>query len=135
VGAALALFALTPGPWVAFPVLMVLGFSVIVTIAGSNTLIQTRVDNAFRGRVMAIFSMAFLGVAPLGSFMVGSITHYLGIRPTLVGCGLLTLVAGLAYRHLLKRYRAEASNTEQPVDPAAHQDQVDKQSASQQHRL
>jgi len=98
VGAALACFALTPSPVVAYPILMVLGFSVIVTIAGSNTLIQTRVENAFRGRVMAIFSMAFLGIAPLGSLMIGSITHHIGIRPTLVGCGLLTLAAGLLYR-------------------------------------
>lgn len=103
VGAALALFALSPALALAFPILMVLGFSVIVTIAGSNTLIQTRVDNAFRGRVMAIFSMAFLGVAPLGSFMVGSIAHSFGIRPTLVACGLLTLMAGLAYQRLTSR--------------------------------
>lgn len=110
VGAALALFALSPSLSLAFPILMVLGFSVIVTIAGSNTLIQTRVDNDFRGRVMAIFSMAFLGVAPLGSFMVGSITHHLGIRPTLVGCGLLTLTAGLAYRTLSKQAINRASS-------------------------
>jgi MFS family permease len=103
VGAALALFAISPALGLAFPILMVLGFSVIVTIAGSNTLIQTRVDNAFRGRVMAIFSMAFLGVAPLGSFMVGSIAHSMGIRPTLVACGLLTLMAGLAYQRLTYR--------------------------------
>ena len=106
-GVALALFALTPTLWRAFPVLMLLGFSLIVTIAGSNTLIQTRVENAFRGRVMAIFSMAFLGVAPLGSFMVGSIAHHLGIRPTLLACGLLTLAAGLFYRH--RAARAEPS--------------------------
>lgn len=98
VGAALALFAVTPKLWLAFPVLMALGFSVIVTIAGSNTLIQTRVENEFRGRVMAIFSMAFLGIAPLGSFTVGTVAHAVGIRPTLVACGLLTLAAGLVYR-------------------------------------
>lgn len=98
VGAALALFAVTPRLWLAFPVLMGVGFCVIVVIAGSNTLIQTRVDNAFRGRVMAIFSMAFLGIAPLGSLAVGTVAHGLGIRATLVACGLLTLGAGLIYR-------------------------------------
>jgi MFS family permease len=97
-GAALAVFALTPALWLAFPVVMVLGFCIIVTIAGSNTLIQTLVANEFRGRVMAIFSMAFLGIAPLGSLAVGSLAHGLGIRATLVGCGFLTLAAGLAYR-------------------------------------
>lgn len=97
-GAALALFAVTPYLGLAFPVLMGLGFSVIVTIAGTNTLIQTWVDNEFRGRVMSIFTMAFLGIAPLGSFTIGSVAHGLGIRPTLFACGLLTLTAGLIYR-------------------------------------
>ncbi len=97
VGAALTCFALSPSQQVAYPIIMSIGFCVIVTIAGSNTLIQTRVDNAYRGRVMAIFSMAFLGIAPLGSFIVGSVAHQAGIRPTLAACGLLTLAAGLIY--------------------------------------
>jgi MFS family permease len=108
VGAALALFALTPRLGLAFPVLMALGFAVIVTIAGSNTLIQTWVDNEFRGRVMSIFTMAFLGIAPLGSFAVGSAAHALGIRPTLLACGLLTLAAGLAFRFSATRAPARA---------------------------
>jgi len=103
VGAALACFALSPALGVAFPIIMGIGFCIIITIAGSNTLIQTRVDNAYRGRVMAIFSMAFLGVAPLGSLLVGSIAHQVGIRPTLVACGLLTLAAGLIYRRRMHR--------------------------------
>lgn len=113
-GVALALFALAPAIWVAFPLLFVLGFCVILTIAGSNTLIQTRLDDALRGRVMAIFSMAFLGIAPLGSFTVGTLAHTLGTRPTLVGCGILTLLAGLFYRHLDRRLSAQT-----PPAPAA----------------
>ena len=97
-GAAVALFALSPGVWMAMPVLVVLGLVIILTVAGSNTLIQTQVDNDFRGRVMALFTMAFLGIAPLGSFTVGSLAHTFGVRPTLVACGLLTIAAGLAYR-------------------------------------
>lgn len=103
VGVSLALFAVTPLRWLAFPVLMALGFSVIVAIAGSNTLIQTRVDEDFRGRVMAIFSMAFLGVAPLGSLAVGSLAHGQGIRATLVICGLITLAVGAVYRSVAMR--------------------------------
>ena len=103
VGVCLALFALTPLRWLAFPVLIALGFSVIIAIAGSNTLIQTRVDENFRGRVMAIFSMAFLGIAPLGSLAVGSIAHGQGIRSTLAVCGLITLAAGVIYRSVAAR--------------------------------
>ena len=67
-------------------------------VAGSNTLIQTAVDNDFRGRVMALFTMAFLGLAPIGSFAVGSLAHAFGVHPTLIACGLLTALAGLIYR-------------------------------------
>jgi len=56
-----------------------------------------------RGRVMATFSMAFLGVAPLGSLVVGSLAHGIGIRPTLFLCGVLTLLAGLLHFQRLRR--------------------------------
>ena len=103
VGISLFVFALTPVPWLAFPVLAGLGFSVILTVAGSNTLIQTVVDEEYRGRVMALFSMAFLGVAPLGSLALGSLAHTCGIRRTLAACGALMLVAGAVYRHVTLR--------------------------------
>jgi MFS family permease len=103
VGVSLALFSVTPTRWLAFPILIALGFSVIITIAGSNTLIQTRLDEDFRGRVMAIYSMAFLGVAPLGSLAVGSLAHGQGIRQTFVICGLITLAVGAIYRFIAIR--------------------------------
>ena len=47
---------------------------------------------------MALFTMAFLGLAPLGSFAVGSLAQAFGVRGTLVACGLASCAAGLAYR-------------------------------------
>ncbi|WP_205230259.1 MFS transporter [Azospira oryzae] len=129
VGAALTCFALSPSQQVAYPIIMSIGFCVIITIAGSNTLIQTRVNNAYRGRVMAIFSMAFLGIAPLGSFIVGSVAHQVGIRPTLAACGLLTLAAGLVYRRLTR-----AASAQEPVEQAAAEHQMDKEGGTQQQR-
>ncbi|HZV55214.1 MAG TPA: MFS transporter [Rhodocyclaceae bacterium] len=100
-GAALSLFAINHLLPLAFVIVMALGFSVILVIAGSNTLIQVWVEDAYRGRVMAIFSMAFLGVAPLGSFAVGHLAHYVGVQPTLLGCGIATVLVGLMARHRL----------------------------------
>ena len=96
-GAALALFALNRVPVLAFPILMALGFAVILVAAGSNTLLQSWVRDDLRGRVMAIFSVAFLGIAPLGSLAMGGLTHLLGIRPALFLFGALTIFAGLAH--------------------------------------
>ena len=103
VGLSLALFSITPIRWLAFPVLVGLGFSVIIAIAGSNTLIQTQVHEDYRGRVMAIFTMAFLGIAPLGSLAVGSLAHVFCIRQTLAACGVIMLLAGMIYRRFAIR--------------------------------
>jgi MFS family permease len=105
-GAALSGFVLvaiwSPVLLWAYPLLSVLGFAVVLTVAGSNTLIQTVVEEDFRGRVMAIFSTAFLGIAPLGSLAVGSIGEWLGVRPTLLLCGLLAFSLGAMYLRKLK---------------------------------
>ena len=100
-GGVLTLFALNRSLVLAFPIVMVLGAAVIVAIAGCNTLVQTQLQDEYRGRVMALFSMSFLGIAPLGSLAVGSLSDLVGVPTTLAGCGLATIVAGaLAYRRL-----------------------------------
>jgi MFS family permease len=101
-GAALAVFALNDIHMMAYPILMVLGFSVVLVAAGSNTLLQSWVRDDMRGRVMATFSMAFLGVAPLGSLAIGWLAHLAGIRPTLFLCGALTLLTGALHRRQLQ---------------------------------
>ncbi len=101
-GAALVAFALNSVAAFAYPILMLLGFSVVLVAAGSNTLLQSWVRDDMRGRVMATFSMAFLGIAPLGSLALGSLTHLLGVRPALVLFGTLAVVAGLVHRRRLR---------------------------------
>lgn len=97
-GAALALFAANHVLAFAFPIVMSLGFFALLVVAGSNTLIQMRVEDAYRGRVMAIFSMSFLGIAPLGSFAVGTLAHHAGVQATLIGCGIATVAVGFLAR-------------------------------------
>ena len=96
-GAALALFALNSQHALAYPILMALGFAVVLIAAGSNTLLQTWVRDDMRGRVMATFSMAFLGIAPLGSLAVGALANAIGVRAALFLCGILALGVGLAH--------------------------------------
>jgi MFS family permease len=102
-GVALAVFAVNSHLGLAYPILMVLGFSMITTIAGGNTMIQTWVRDDMRGRVMATFSMAILGMAPLGSLAVGSLAHIFGVRPTLLACGLLATLTGLVHGYHLRQ--------------------------------
>jgi MFS family permease len=98
-GTALALFALNTHHALAYPILMVLGFSVVLIAAGSNILLQTWLRDDMRGRVMATFSMAFLGIAPLGSLALGGLANAIGIRPALFICAVLTIVVGLAHNY------------------------------------
>jgi len=102
-GIALGGFALTPGILWAYPLLMLLGFCVVLTVAGSNTLISISVADTYRGRVMSIFSTAFLGIAPLGSLVVGVIAEAVGVRITLLGCALLTLLLSTRHVWLLRQ--------------------------------
>lgn len=102
-GILLAAFAFVPAATLAYPLLAMLGCSVILVAAGSNTLIQIAVAEEYRGRVMALFSTAFLGMAPVGSLAVGALVSVFGVRPVLCGCGLLAAGLGLLYRQQLRR--------------------------------
>ncbi len=102
-GVALAAFALNSRLLLAYPILMVLGFCMITAIAGGNTMIQTWVRDDMRGRVMATFSMSFLGTAPLGSLAAGSLAHAVGVRPTVLALGLMTTAIGLVHAYHLRQ--------------------------------
>lgn len=95
--AGLALLALSTaeGVWLALLALTAGGFAFTTLIASSNTFIQMLVPDALRGRLMALFSVVFLGLAPIGSLAAGSLAHVLGAPATIGAFGLLC-VAGAA---------------------------------------
>jgi MFS family permease len=88
---ALIAFSFSRSLWLTLPLVVLLGFGLIVTAASSNTLIQTLIPDHLRGRIMAFYTMAFLGMAPLGSLISGRIGHYVGVPATLFGAGLLAI--------------------------------------------
>jgi len=67
----------------------------MIMMASSNTILQTIVDDDKRGRVMGFYMMAFMGTAPLGSLLAGSLSEHLGAPVTLV-IGGACCVAGAA---------------------------------------
>lgn len=71
-------------------VLMVIaGLGMMLQMASSNTIIQTIVEDDKRGRVMSFYTMAFMGTAPFGSFLAGSLAK-------LFGTPLAILIGGIA---------------------------------------
>ena len=94
-GAGLLAFGFSHQLAISLPLLVLIGFGSMIVLTGSNTILQSVVDEDKRGRVMSIFFMAFMGLAPFGSMAAGALAGQIGANTTVVGMGLATL--GLAY--------------------------------------
>jgi MFS family permease len=92
-GAALLLFSFSRLLWLSAFLLVPVGFSVMIQMASSNTLIQSMVPDRLRGRVMSVYAMTFMGMAPLGALLAGSLAHKLG-APMTVGIGGIVAILG-----------------------------------------
>lgn len=78
-------------------ILFFTGFGMIVQYASTNTLLQTIVDEDKRGRIMALYSMSFLGVTPVGSLLLGTISGSVGVQITLFVSSIVCLLAAGIY--------------------------------------
>ncbi len=94
-GTALVLFANAPSVWIALPLLSVVGFGILATSVSVNTILQTIVDDDKRGRVMSLYTAAFLGVMPFGGLVAGALADLIGPRATLTIGGLSCVAAAL----------------------------------------
>src|SRR5206468_2221536 len=77
----------------------------MVQMASSNTVIQTIVDDNKRGRVMSFYMMAFLGTAPFGSLIAGSMSSRIGAPHTLLAGGICCLAGAAWFAMELPRIR------------------------------
>jgi hypothetical protein len=66
-------------------------------IAGTNTAIQTNVDDHMRGRVLSYYVMAFQGIQPLGALLVGWLARHIGAPHTVLLQGAAGLLVALAF--------------------------------------
>ena len=107
-GASLILFSQVHVFWLALAVLVCVGFSMIIQIASSNTLVQAMVPNELRGRVMAVYSMMFLGMAPLGALLAGWLAERVGAANTVALGGTGCVLSALVFSLRLPALRREA---------------------------
>jgi MFS family permease len=77
----------------------------MVELAGSNTFLQTIADEDKRGRVMSFYTMAFLGMAPLGSLLTGTLAFWLGLPMACLINGLSCLTGAALFGLSLPRLR------------------------------
>ncbi|MEP6492201.1 MAG: MFS transporter [bacterium] len=95
-GAGLVAFGLTRSLWIALLILPLVGGGFMVEMAATNTILQTITEEHLRGRVMAFYTMAFFGAAPLGSLIAGVAAARIGAQQTIVLGGVICL-AGAAW--------------------------------------
>ena len=106
-GTSLILFSASHVFWLSTLLLVPVGFCMMVQLASSNTLIQSMVPDRLRGRVMAVYSMMFLGMAPFGALYAGLLANQLG-APLTVAIGGAVCIGGAAiFRSKLPTVRAE----------------------------
>jgi MFS family permease len=77
----------------------------IVQLATANTVLQTIVDDDKRGRVMSLYTMAFMGMAPFGSLLGGAIAHRIGVNLTFVLGGAACLAGAIVFATRIRSLR------------------------------
>ena len=107
-GVALTLFAMSRVYWLSAVLLFVVGMSMITQAASTNTLIQSMVPDSVRGRVMAIYAMSFMGMAPIGALIEGWIAEHIGAPYTVMIGGVVCVAGAIVFNVRLPRLRAMA---------------------------
>ena len=99
--------------WLCALVLFVVGFAATSQMAATNTLIQNRVPDELRSRVMAVYATMFMGVQPIGALIAGGVAKRIGAPHTLSVFGSLVLLGSLVFvfRVALRTQRTKQSTT------------------------
>ena len=105
-GAALIAFGLSRILLLSLFLMLFVGFGMMQGMAASNTVIQTLVPEDKRGRVMSFYTMAFVGMAPWGSLLAGSLAHHFGAPRAVMISGAFCLAGAAWFTTQLKPVRA-----------------------------
>jgi len=107
-GVSLILFAFSKIFWLSTALLIPVGFTMMAQMASSNTLIQAMTPDKLRGRVMAVYSMMFMGMAPFGAFFAGAVAHRWGAPWTVAMGGIACITSAIVFGRHFPTIRGEA---------------------------
>jgi MFS family permease len=121
-GVGLAVFAWSRVLALSLAMGFVVGFGLILYVASTNTMLQLSTEDRFRGRVMSLYTLMFVGMAPIGALVAGTIAQHAGapMATSFSACVLLLGALWMSYRlrTLAAREIAHREQTE-PVEPVA----------------
>jgi MFS family permease len=100
-GISVSLFSFSRSLVLSMFLMVLVGFSMVSSMVSCNTFIQTLVDDDKRSRVMSLYIVSILGIAPLGSLNAGGVASVLGAPLTLAAGGIVCVATGII---LLKQY-------------------------------
>jgi MFS family permease len=106
-GAGLIVFGLSRSFWLSMVMMLLTGFGTMVQMAATNTVLQTIVEEDKRGRVMSLYTVSFLGIAPFGSLLIGGLASALGAALAVQIGGLCCIAGGLLFALRLPRLRQQ----------------------------
>lgn len=102
-GAGLILFSHMTYLPIALFFAVIAGFGMMSQTTISNTIIQTSVSPAMRGRVISYFAMAFFGMQPLGGLLIGTVSEYFGAPNTILVEGIIAILIAAVFYNFLNR--------------------------------
>jgi MFS family permease len=73
-----------------------LGLGFMTEFTMINTLLQTRVEDSLRGRVMGLYSLTFFGIAPFGNLAIGALSDRIGLSYAILLFAVISLVLSIA---------------------------------------
>jgi MFS family permease len=107
-GASLVAFSFSRSYLLSLALLVPVGFSMMIQMGATNTLIQSMAPNELRGRALGVYSMMFVGVAPFGSLLAGFVAGRYGAPLTVAASGIVCLAATGVFWTRLGEIRAGA---------------------------
>ena len=89
--------------WISLLMTFIAGFGMMVQVASSNTWLQTNIDDNKRGRVMSFYVVSFMGMAPFGSLLAGSMAGAIGVSNTIFIGGTACVLSAIFFLKLFHR--------------------------------
>jgi MFS family permease len=107
-GTSLILFSTSRHFWLSALFLLPVGYTMMVQMASSNTLLQSMSPDRLRGRVLAVYSMMFMGMAPFGALFAGALAERVGAPVTVAIGGVACIGGGIFFARNLPAFRESA---------------------------
>ena len=112
----IVLFSQSRVYWLSAVALLAVGFSATSQMAATNTMVQGRVPDELRGRIMAVYATMFMGVQPLGALIAGGVAKRIGAPHALTAFGTICFLGSLFF---VFRVAMRLGDTQAATEPHA----------------